>query len=76
MRHDRPARVPAIKVSAPEGDIYELDIWLTAEEIAVVTHGRMLPDGRKVFEPWLRITLGVDWDTDAGIEVIDKDDGA
>lgn len=78
MRHDRPARHPAVIVPVPEGVIYELDIWLSAEEVAVLSHGLCMPSPRRVYEPWLRITCGLmgEAQTSAGIEVIEQDDGA
>ncbi len=76
MRHDRPAKHQAVIVETPVGVVYELDVWLTLEEIAVLTRGQLMPNARTVFEPWLRITCGSDDSTAAGIEVITQDDGA
>lgn len=78
MRHDRPARHPAVVVPSPCGVIYELDVWLSAEELAIMTHGLCMPSSSRLYEPWLRITCGLlgEAQTAAGVEVIDQDDGA
>lgn len=76
MLHDRPARHPAVIVETPVGVIYELDVWLSAEEVAVVTNGLCLPSSARIYEPW-RVTCGWQEETTAaGIDVVDQDDGA
>lgn len=63
-------------VQTPCGVIYELDVWLSADEIAGLTHGLCMPSSRRIYEPWLRITCADGEDqTAAGVEVIEPDDG-
>lgn len=77
MRFDRAPRHPAVIVETPTGVVFELDVWPSAEEIAIVSGGAMLPSEQRVYEPWLRITDSVDETvTRAGIDVVDEDDGA
>lgn len=77
MRHDRPPKHPAVKVETPVGVIYELDVWLSADEIAAFTGWMLTPSTpARTFEPLLRITCGMDWQTEARIDIVDKDDGA
>lgn len=76
MRHDRPARQICTPIDTPIGRVYDMDVWLTNEEIAILTHGQLMPRARMCFEPWLRITCGVDDVTAAGIEIVSEDDGA
>lgn len=76
MRYDRPARHPAIVVETPIGIVYELDVWLSAEEVAVITAGQLMPSSRRIYEPWLRITCGVDDTVEYRIEIVEQDDGA
>jgi len=76
MRFDRPARRPCIICETPVGIIYELDVWLSWEEIAVLTNGRLMPVADRIYEPWLRVTHGAETETAAGIEIISQDDGA
>lgn len=77
MRFDRPARHPAVIVETPVGVIYELDVWLTPVEIAVLTAGACMPSSRRVYEPWLRIAVdAADLTTRAGIEIVEQDDRA
>lgn len=77
MRFDRAPRHQAVIVETPCGVIYELDVWLSSEEIAVVTQGALMPSVRRVYEPWVRLTVdAADVVTRAGIEVVDQDDGA
>ncbi len=75
---DRRPRHPAVIVETPIGVIYELDVWLSAEEVAVVTQGALLPMASRVYEPWVRITVdAAEVTTRAGIEIVeDQDDGA
>lgn len=74
MRHDRPAKRPCIIVETPMGLVYEMDVWLTLEEIALLTDGRLMPAADRVYEPWLRIALGSDEMTSAGIEIVTEDE--
>lgn len=77
MRHDRPAKHQAVIVRTPVGVIYELDVWLSAEEVAVITSGVCMPSPQHLYEPWLRIMVEADEViTRAGIEVMEQDDGA
>ncbi len=76
MRYDRQPHHPAVIVQTPAGTIYELDVRLSHEEIAVLTGGRLMPSTHRIYEPWLRITDGADVETSAGIEIVDNDDGA
>lgn len=76
-RFDWMPKYPPHIVQTPTGDIYELDVWLSAEEIAIVSGGAMLPSEQRIYEPWLRITDSVDETvTRAGIDVVTEDDGA
>lgn len=76
-QYDRLARYPPQIVDTPMGVVYELDVWLSAAEIAAVSAGAHWPSPRTVYEPWLRITDSADATvTRAGIDVVDEDDGA
>lgn len=74
MRHDRPAKQVCNPVDTPCGRVYDMDVWLTHEEIAILTQGQLMPNARLMFEPWLRITCGADDVTAAGIEVVNQDE--
>lgn len=75
MRFDRLPRHPAVIVETPVGVIYELDVWLTAAEIAGITGGICGPSSSRIYEPWLRITCGVEDTLRAGVDVVDQDEG-
>lgn len=87
MRHDRPPKHQAITIDTPVGLFCEMDVWLTQAEIVALTAGQLRPSPRLLFEPWLRLSLSVTIEVDgrkryvpehieAGIDVIDQDDGA
>lgn len=76
MRHDRRPKRPCVVAETPTGTVYEMDVWLTLEEIALLTQGRLMPAATRYYEPWLRITCGADHEASAGIDIKDDDDGA
>lgn len=77
MHYDRRPRHPVVIVDTPCGVVYEFDVWLSGEEIAIVTGGSCMPSARRVYEPWMRVECSVDQSvTRAGIEIVDQDDGA
>lgn len=76
MRYDRPPRHPAVWTDTPEGRIYELEVWLSAEEIAVLTGGQLMPQTRCSYEPFMRVLEGREFVTWAGIDIVSDDDGA
>lgn len=66
MRDDRIPHESPVRVAAPEGDIWEMSVWLTQRELKA-TPGYAL-------EPWVRVTCGVDWLLSAGVSVTGIDD--
>lgn len=87
MRHDRRPRHAPETVQTPLGIFCEMEVWLSDAEIAALTHGQLQPSARVLFEPWIRLRLREHFDRedrrhlvpeelDAGIEVMEQDDGA
>lgn len=76
MRHDRPAKHPCVTVETPMGMVYEMDVWLSSPEVAAVSYGVLMPSQRRIYEPWLRVSVGADVEAAAGIEIVENDDGA
>jgi hypothetical protein len=87
MRHDRRPKHQAITIDTPVGLFCEMDVWLTQAEIVALTAGQLRPSPRLLFEPWIRLSLSVAHEADgrqrlvpenidAGIDVVDQDDGA
>ena len=69
MRDDRKPVGTHIRVELPTGTVHEMDVWLNGHELKA-TPGYVL-------EPWVRVTIGVEWSLAAGVDVAAlEDDGA
>lgn len=87
MRHDRRPKQQAITIDTPVGLMCEMHVWLSDAEIVALTNGQLRPSALMLFEPWIRLSLRTTVDADgltrmvpeaidAGIEIVDQDDGA
>lgn len=77
MRYDRMPHCKPVEVTTPKGDISEMEVSLTAGEVALwcAAERRTVPPGY-IVEPWVQVIEGVDWILTAGIDVVSADDGA
>lgn len=74
MRDDRPPRAQIVCHQDETGTIWDMDVVLSRWELR-----ECLGVGfdQRVLEPWVRVTIGLDWDVVIGCDdVTGEDDGA
>jgi hypothetical protein len=67
---DRRATTACVTEPTPTGEACEMEVSLTSEELK--------PAPGYLLEPWVRVTMGAEWELSAGISVTraDEEDGA
>jgi hypothetical protein len=67
---DRPALTACVTEDTPTGCVCEMDVALAIDELK--------PAPGYLLEPWVRVTMGAEWELSAGISITrsSEEDGA